>query len=135
MDLRRALLTAALLADGRVLVAEGHEAVGVLGGLLLAAGMQVVGHETKPLVVANIAGGATQPLPVVFDTQIAAYLLNASLRSQTIADVAHERLDVTLPPAGDVPPAVRIGLDRDSRRRHADDVAAAALFSRRSAAR
>jgi DNA polymerase-1 len=97
--------------DGRVLVAEGHEAVGILGGLLLAAGTRVVGHETKPLVVANIAGGATQPLSVVFDTQIAAYLLNASLRSQTIADVAHERLEVTLPPAGDVPPAVRIGLD------------------------
>ena len=98
-------------ADGRVLVAEGHAAVGRLGDLLLASGSQVVGHETKPLMVANIAGGATQPLPVAFDTQIAAYLLNASLRSQTIADVAHERLDVTLPPAGDVPPAVQIGLD------------------------
>jgi DNA polymerase-1 len=98
-------------ADGRVLVAEGHAAVGRLGDLLLASGSQVVGHETKPLMVANIAGGATQPLAVAFDTQIAAYLLNASLRSQTIADVAHERLDVTLPPAGDVSPAVRVGLD------------------------
>jgi DNA polymerase-1 len=97
--------------DGRVLVAEGHEAVGRLGILLLECGARVVGHETKPLVVANIAGGATRPLPVVFDTQIAAYLLNASLRSQTIADVAHERLSVTLPPAGDVPAAIRIGLD------------------------
>jgi DNA polymerase-1 len=97
--------------DGRVLVAEGHDAVGRLGDILLRSGARVVGHETKPLVVANIAGGATQPLPVAFDTQIAAYLLNASLRSQTIADVAHERLDITLPPAADVPPAVRIGLD------------------------
>jgi DNA polymerase-1 len=97
--------------DGRVLVAEGHAAVGRLGDLLLNSGVPVVGHETKPIVVANIAGGATVPLPVVFDTQIAAYLLNASLRSQTIADVAHERLDVTLPPAGDVPAAVRVGLD------------------------
>jgi DNA polymerase-1 len=97
--------------DGRVLVAEGHEAVGLLGDVLLRSGARVVGHETKPLVVANIAGGATQPLPVAFDTQIAAYLLNASLRSQTIADVAHERLDVTLPPAADVPSAVRVGLD------------------------
>ncbi len=97
--------------DGRVLVAEGHAAVGWLGDLLLRSGARVVGHETKPLVVANIAGGAPAPLPVAFDTQIAAYLLNASLRSQTIADVAHERLDVTLPPAGDVPPAVRVGLD------------------------
>jgi DNA polymerase-1 len=98
-------------SDGRVLVAEGHDAIGRLGDLLLESGARVVGHETKPLVVANIAGGAAKPLPVVFDTQIAAYLLNASLRSQTIADVAHERLDVTLPPAADVTPAVRIGLD------------------------
>jgi DNA polymerase-1 len=98
-------------SDGRVVVAEAHEAVGRLGDLLLKSGVPVVGHETKPIVVANIAGGATVPLPVAFDTQIAAYLLNASLRSQTIADVAHERLDVTLPPAGDVPVAVRIGLD------------------------
>jgi DNA polymerase-1 len=97
--------------DGRVLVAEGHAAVGWLGDLLLKSGARVIGHETKPLLVANIAGGAASHLTVAFDTQIAAYLLNASLRSQTIADVAHERLDVTLPPAGDVPPAVRIGLD------------------------
>jgi DNA polymerase-1 len=97
--------------DGRALVAEGHAAVGWLGDLLLKSGARVVGHETKPLLVANIAGGAASQLVVAFDTQIAAYLLNASLRSQTIADVAHERLDVTLPPAGDVPPAVRIGLD------------------------
>ena len=98
-------------SDGRVVVAEAHDAVGRLGDLLLQSGVPVVGHETKPIVVANIAGGATVPLPVAFDTQIAAYLLNASLRSQTIADVAYERLDVTLPPAGDVPVAVRIGLD------------------------
>jgi DNA polymerase I len=97
--------------DGRVLVAEGHDAVGWLGDVLLKSGARVVGHETKQLLVANIAGGAAAPLPVAFDTQIAAYLLNASLRSQTIADVAHERLDVTLPPAADVPPAVRVGLD------------------------
>jgi DNA polymerase-1 len=97
--------------DGRVLVAEGHAAVGWLGDLLLHSGARVVGHETKMLVVANIAGGAAQLLPVAFDTQIAAYLLNASLRSQAIADVAHERLDVTLPPTGDVPVAVRVGLD------------------------
>jgi len=98
-------------ADGRVLVAEGHDAVGRLGDVLLAAGTQVVGHEAKPLIVANIAGGATARLLVAFDTQIAAYLLNASLRSQTIADVAHERLGVTLPPAGDLPAAVLLGLD------------------------
>jgi DNA polymerase-1 len=98
-------------ADGRVLVAEGHDAVGRLGDLLLSSGAQVIGHEAKPLIVANIAAGASKPLPVAFDTQIAAYLLNASLRSQTIADVAQERLGVTLPPAGDVAPGVRLGLD------------------------
>jgi len=97
--------------DGRTLVAEGHAAVGWLGDVLLKSGARVIGHETKPLLVANIAGGAEAPLSVGFDTQIAAYLLNASLRSQTIADVAHERLDVTLPPSGDVPAPVRIGLD------------------------
>jgi DNA polymerase I len=97
--------------DGRVLVADSHDAIGWLGNLLLQSGAGVVGHETKPIVIANIAGGATTPLPVAFDTQIAAYLLNASLRSQTIADVAHERLDVTLPPSGDVPAPVRVGLD------------------------
>jgi len=98
-------------ADGRVLVAEGQDAVGRLGDLLLSSGVQVIGHEAKPLIVANIAAGAPKPLPVAFDTQIAAYLLNASLRSQTIADVAQERLGVTLPPAADVAPGVRMGLD------------------------
>ncbi len=44
--------------DGRVLVADTHEAIGLLGDLLLKSGARVVGHETKPLVVANIAGGA-----------------------------------------------------------------------------
>ncbi len=43
-------------ADGRVLVAEGHDAVGRLGDLLLSSGAQVIGHEAKPLIVANIAG-------------------------------------------------------------------------------
>ena len=68
----------------RVLVAEGHAAVGWLGDILLKSGARVVSHEIKPLLVANIAGGATQPLPVEFDTQIAAYLLNAALRSQPL---------------------------------------------------
>ena len=36
--------------------------------------------------------------PVAFDTQIAAYILNAALRSQTIADVVAEHLDQILPP-------------------------------------
>ena len=32
--------------------------------------------------------------------QIAAYILNAALRSQSLADISAERLDVELPPAG-----------------------------------
>jgi DNA polymerase-1 len=43
------------------------------------------------------------PLPALaFDTQIAAYILNAALRSQTLADVCSERLGLTLPPAGEL---------------------------------
>jgi DNA polymerase-1 len=38
--------------------------------------------------------------PIGFDTQIAAYILNAALRSQTLTDICAERLDVELPPAG-----------------------------------
>ena len=52
------------------------------------------------------------PTPVAFDTQIAAYLLNASLRSQGIADVVHERLDLDLPPvAAGLGPAERAALE------------------------
>jgi DNA polymerase-1 len=39
---------------------------------------------------------------VAFDTQIAAYILNAALRSQTLADVCAERLDVALPGPGEL---------------------------------
>ena len=42
------------------------------------------------------------PTPVAFDTQIAAYILNASLRSQTIADVVAEQLDLILPPVAEL---------------------------------
>ncbi len=43
--------------------------------------------------------GAALP-PIGFDTQIAAYILNAALRSQTLIDICAERLGVELPPAG-----------------------------------
>ena len=39
------------------------------------------------------------PSPIAFDTQIAAYLVNAALRAQKIADVVGERLDLVIPPA------------------------------------
>jgi len=68
--------------------------------------------EVKPLLTAGFAddpGGTA--LPVAFDTQVAAYLLNAALRSQAIADVAAERLDVMLPPPADLSPGLRAALE------------------------
>ncbi|MDA8236509.1 MAG: DNA polymerase I [Chloroflexi bacterium] len=85
--------------DGRVVAFEGPEAVAAARHALEAAGTPLVGHEVKPLLVARFAEDlAAAPSPVAFDTQVAAYLLNASLRSQGIADVVHERLDLDLPP-------------------------------------
>ena len=46
-----------------------------------------------------------------FDTQIAAYILNAALRSQTIADIVAEHLDQILPPATELPPTARAGIE------------------------
>ena len=54
---------------------------------------------------------ARRRLPVAFDTQIAAYILNAALRSQTIADVVAENIDQILPSAGDLPATARAGLE------------------------
>ncbi len=86
--------------DGRVVAAEGPAAAAAALAALEAAGTPAVAHEVKPLLVARFAADASAaPLPVAFDTQIAAYLLNASLRSQGIADVVAERLDLVLPPA------------------------------------
>ena len=86
--------------DGRVVAAEGLEAVAAARRALEAAGTPVVAHEVKPLLVQRLSeDAAAPPLAVAFDTQIAAYLINASLRSQGIADVVAERLDLVLPPA------------------------------------
>ncbi len=86
--------------DGRVVAFEGPEAVAAARHALETAATPVVGHEVKPLLVARFADDLdASPTPIAFDTQIAAYLLNASLRSQGIADVIHERLDLDLPPA------------------------------------
>jgi DNA polymerase-1 len=87
-------------ADGRVVAFEGAEAATAARRALEEAGTPLVGHEVKPLVVARFAEEpAAAPPPIAFDTQVAAYLLNASLRSQGIADVVHERLGLDLPPA------------------------------------
>ena len=98
--------------DGRAIAVEGSEAVAALRRALEASGTPIVGHEVKPLLVARIADDqAAAGTPVAFDTQIAAYILNASLRSQTIADVAAEQLDLILPPAKDLIDAARAGLE------------------------
>ncbi|HWP62037.1 MAG TPA: DNA polymerase I, partial [Candidatus Binatia bacterium] len=97
--------------DGRVVVATDTAARAAVRRLVEAR-PAVVGHEVKPLLVAGLVEAPdAPPVPVAFDTQIAAYLLNASLRSQPLADVVAERLDLVLPPAADLPPVARAGLD------------------------
>ncbi len=86
--------------DGRVVVFEGAEAATAARHALESARTPLVGHEVKPLLVARFVDDLdADPTLVNFDTQVAAYLLNAALRSQGIADVVHERLDIDLPPA------------------------------------
>jgi DNA polymerase-1 len=100
-------------ADGRVVAFDGPEAAAAARRAVEAAGTPLVGHEVKPLLGARFAEDlAAPPTPVAFDTQVAAYLLNASLRSQGIADVVHERLDLDLPPAAaGLDPGARAALE------------------------
>jgi len=99
-------------ADGRVVVAGGSEDSERLRHLVEASGIPLVGHEVKPVLVARIAENPGAPVTRVdFDTQIAAYILNAALRSQTIDDVVAERLDLVLPPAKGLSPVHRAGLE------------------------
>jgi DNA polymerase-1 len=99
-------------ADGRIVAAADDAAAG-FGQRLFASDRPLVGHEVKPLLVWELArrdptaasalsaSGATLPT-VAFDTQIAAYILNAALRSQSLADICAERLEITLPEAGEL---------------------------------
>jgi DNA polymerase-1 len=98
--------------DGRAVAAEGADAATALRRAIARIGVPVVGHEVKAVLVAALADdlGGTPP-PVAFDTQIAAYILNAALRSQTIADVVAENLDQILPSAADLPPSARAGIE------------------------
>jgi DNA polymerase-1 len=97
--------------DGRVLAADGAAASDGLRRSLQRLGVPLVGHEVKPVLVAAIADDpSVEPLPVAFDTQIAAYILNAALRSQTIADVVAEHLDQILPPPAELPATAQAGL-------------------------
>lgn len=99
--------------DGRVVAAEGPEAAEALRRLLEALRRPIVGHDVKPLLTARFAEDVdADPLPVAFDTQVAAYLVNASLRAQKIADVVAERLDLVLPPAAaGLAPVATAGLE------------------------
>jgi DNA polymerase-1 len=99
-------------SDGRTVAAEGPEASDALRRLVERAGIPLVAHEVKPILVARFADDLEGPAtPVAFDTQIAAYILNAALRSQTIADVVAENLDQILPPATELTATARAGLE------------------------
>ncbi|MDQ3127725.1 MAG: DNA polymerase I, partial [Chloroflexota bacterium] len=99
-------------ADGRVVAAEGAEAADALRRLVEQAGIPLVGHEVKSVLVARFVDDLEGPAtPVAFDTQVAAYLLNAALRSQSIADVVAENLDQILPAATDLPATAQAGLE------------------------
>ncbi len=107
-----ALALAVAGRDGRVVAVEGPEASRALRELVEAVDRPLVGHEVKPLIVERFAADLDAPATrVAFDTQIAAYILNAALRSQSIHDVAAERVDVILPPPAELPPFARAGLE------------------------
>ncbi len=98
--------------DGRAVAVEGPVDSDRLRALVERLEIPLVGHELKPLLVARFAAEPeAEPTAIAFDTQIAAYILNASLRSQSIADVVAEQLDLILPPAKDLPPFARVGLE------------------------
>ncbi len=108
-------------SGGRIVAAEGEPAV-ALAAAVLDSGRPLIGHEVKPLLVWELArrdptaraslsaSGGSLP-EVRFDTQIAAYILNAALRSQTLVDICNERLDITLPPQGDLVGALRAAVE------------------------
>ena len=117
-------------ADGLVLAAAGPEDAAALSHLVESRNVPLVGHEIKPVLVARFAedrdAAATR---VEFDTQIAAYVLNAALRSQTIADVVAERLNLVLPPPKELEPVHRAGLEALSALAVRDSLARALLES------
>ncbi|MDH4142863.1 MAG: DNA polymerase I [Chloroflexota bacterium] len=107
-----ALAFAVAGTDGRVIATEGPEDATTLRDLVQRVGTPLVGHEVKPVLVARFADEpGAEATAVAFDTQIAAYVLNASLRSQTIADVLAEQLDLILPPVSELTYPARVGLE------------------------
>ncbi len=98
--------------DGRVVAAMGAEAAVALRHAIESRDLPIVSHEAKPILVPRFAADAgAAATQVEFDTQIAAYILNAALRSQSIADVVAERLDLVLPPPKELEPVHRAGLE------------------------
>lgn len=99
-------------ADGQV-VAAATDGATALARRVLDAGIPLAGHDVKPLLVWELArrdphatsslssAGGTLPR-VAFDTQVAAYILNAALRAQSLADITAERLGLELPRAGEL---------------------------------
>jgi DNA polymerase-1 len=99
-------------ADGRV-VAASTDGAAALADQAIASGLPLAGHDLKPFLVWELSrrdpharsslsrSGGTLPR-VAFDTQIAAYILNAALRAQSLADITAERLDMELPRAGEL---------------------------------
>ncbi len=99
-------------SDGRVVAGAGPEAATALRRAIETRDLPMVAHEAKPILVARFAEDPSgPPTRVEFDTQIAAYILNAALRSQSIADVVAERLDLVLPPPKELDPVHRAGLE------------------------
>src|SRR5207249_3053749 len=105
-------------SDGRTVTAQDG-AAGALLQAVIESRRPLFGHEVKQVLVAHIdaldraarVAPDTRALPAVaFDTQIAAYLLNAALRSQTLPDIAAERLGVELLPSATFAPGPRAGI-------------------------
>ncbi|MDQ3447640.1 MAG: DNA polymerase I [Chloroflexota bacterium] len=99
--------------DGRVVTADAVGATD-FAAAITDADKPLVGHEVKQLLVwelcrrdpraeasATTASAAVLPR-AVFDTQVAAYILNAALRSQSLADISAERLGIELPKPGEL---------------------------------
>ncbi len=106
-------------ADGRVLAADAEQAPRLLRSLI-EAGRPLVGHEVKRLLVTHLAAidpsaernPADIPLPrVALDTQVAAYILNATLRSQTLGEIVGDRLGLELPRTGEIAPVEQAGVE------------------------
>ncbi|MEO8626117.1 MAG: DNA polymerase I, partial [Candidatus Limnocylindrales bacterium] len=109
---RRGELLGLAVADrnGRIVTTDAAHAPELMD-IVLKSGKPLVGHELKQLLVWQLArrdpsatGNAlleARDLPAAaLDTQIAAYVLNAALRSQTLASISSERLEIELPVDG-----------------------------------